>query len=55
MVTKKDEKHLTVSTETFKKLRVIAKREDRTYKAVITRLIEKEFKKWVTRKDDDTE
>jgi len=38
------EKHLTVEEGVFAKLRAIAKKEDRTMRAVLTRLINKAFK-----------
>lgn len=37
------EKHITVSEETFNKLKLLAKHEDRKYRAVATRLIDKAF------------
>lgn len=39
------EKHITVTDEIHSKLRTIAKRENRTMRAVVSRLIENEFKR----------
>jgi len=38
-----EEKHLTVEKNVFDKLRTMAKKEDRTMRAVLTRLINKAF------------
>lgn len=46
---KQKEKHITVMEDTFSKLRIISKREDRTMRAVITRLINNEFQKGDTK------
>lgn len=37
------EKHVTLEESVFKKLRTLAKKEDRTMRAVLTRLINKAF------------
>jgi len=37
------EKHVTIEQGVFAKLRTIAKKEDRTMRAVLTRLINKAF------------
>jgi len=37
------EKHITVDELIFDKLKLIAKKEDRKYRAVVTRLINKAF------------
>ena len=39
------EKHITIEESVFKKLRLIAKTEDRTMRAVVTRLINLTFDK----------
>ena len=39
------EKHVTIEETIFNKLRIIAKREDRTMRAVLHRLINEKFNK----------
>jgi predicted CopG family antitoxin len=37
------EKHISVTDETHKKLRIIAKREGRSMRTIVTKLIDKKF------------
>lgn len=41
----RDETHISVRIETKEKLKEIAKRESRTIRTVVTRLIDKEYNK----------